>query len=258
MTGISNCNMSAGPRALVTSTISTIIHDIYMVTYRERDWRRDSPCKHQVRWTAQQPVWFWDLNAVHDWVALFTLIFFPPGVLTLPQVPHGASLIRAFLPWHFHVTTRCFSAAVWRIVIRGWHDGGCYSLNHRQGPITAFLFYAATSVCVSQCMCTHATWIISDRRGSSCHLCIWGGVLQLLLYVCLSPCWLPGIHRLLLTSVESSCQNEEKSLPPPLVLISSANLDISPHRNVKYALSPFTPRLTNWINLLVNLHKKKR
>lgn len=177
MTGISNCNMSAGPRALITSTISTIIHDIYMVTYRERDWRRDSPCKHQVRWTAQQPVWFWDLNAVHDWVALFTRIFFPPGVLTLPQVPHGASLIRAFLPWHFHVTTRCFSAAVWRIVIRGWHDGGCYSLNHRQGPITVFLFYAATSVCVSQCMCTHATCIISDRRGSSCHLCIWGGSL---------------------------------------------------------------------------------
>lgn len=38
----------------------------------------------------------------------------------------------------------------------------------------------------------------------------------------------------------------------------SANLDIFQRRNVKYFLSPFTPQLTNWINLSVNLHKKKR
>lgn len=57
---------------------------------------------------------------------------------------------------------------------------------------------------------------------------------------------------------EVKLPGKEKVISPSSCPHLSANLDIFQHRNVKYFLSPFTPQQTNWINLSVNLHKKKR
>lgn len=90
---------------------------------------------------------------------------------------------------------------------------------------SCFLFHEYT-VCVVVCILTRMEvrrMHFSGRHRTSCLLCDWGQ------FKCiyLSPCWLPRINLLLLTSVESSCQNNKKSFPPPLVLISQQTLTFS-------------------------------
>lgn len=123
-------------------------------------------------------------------------------------MPYGASLIRACLPWHLPVTRTCFSAAVWRIVIRRWHDGSCNSLNHIARPIPVF-YIMHVFVCICMCMGGNACILVADIAPAVFDLI---GDFQLDC-ICLSPCWLPRINLLLLTSVASSCQNEKKSFP---------------------------------------------
>lgn len=119
-----------------------------------------------------------------------------------------------------------------------------------------FLFHEYT-VCVVVCILTRMEvqcMHFSGRHSTSCLLCDWGQ------FKCiyLSPCWLPRINLLLLTSVESSCQNNKKSFPPPLVLISQQTLTFSSTEMWSIFLKVLSRlSFTNWINLSFHLHKKK-
>lgn len=134
----------------------------------------------------------------------------------------SASLIRSCLLWHLHVTRTCLSAAVWRIVILRWLDGGFYSFKHYRtnpGFLNACFFVCLFCLCAhirkGHCVTDASPAVFNAIQGLKLH-CI---------YLLLR--WLPKISLLVLTSMKSNCQLEKKSFPPPLVLISQETLTFS-------------------------------